>query len=49
MIISYQILHEILTYDYVTGLLYWKHRPEKYFPTLKSYKQWNGAWPGKKH
>ena len=42
-----KILLELLSYDPFTGKLFWKHRPEKYFPTWKSFRQWNGAWAGK--
>lgn len=47
MILTHEILKDLIFCNVETGKFYWKHRPEKYFPTYKSYKQWNGAWDGK--
>lgn len=45
--VTQSILIEILYYNPAGGKLFWKHRPQKYFPNYKSYKQWNGAWENK--
>lgn len=40
-------LKELLIYDCYSGKLFWKERPQSFFPTYKSFRQWNGAWAGK--
>lgn len=42
-----QDLHEILTYNPETGLLYWKPRPREMFERDRFHKAWNTRFAGK--
>lgn len=45
--VSPEILHEFLTYDPDTGLLFWKFRDRKWFKDDRSWRSWNGRLAGK--
>jgi len=46
--LTYELAHELLSSDFETGVLTWKHRDRKYFKTNRSYKCWNTKFSNKK-
>jgi len=42
-----KILSSIFDYDSVTGLLFWKPRPDNMFNSMRSCRAWNTRWGGK--
>lgn len=45
--ITFEILHEFLTYDPFTGNMYWKFRDRKWFESDRIWKSWNSKHAGK--
>lgn len=45
--LTFTDLWEILNYDFVTGRLFWRERPLKYFPHVKEWKRWNKRYANK--
>jgi len=45
--LTFTDLWEILNYDFVTGKLFWRERPFKYFPHVKEWKRWNKRYANK--
>ena len=44
---SVEILNDFLRYDKESGILYWKHRPRKYFDSDRKYSYWNKRFQNK--
>jgi hypothetical protein len=44
---SQTYLQECFTYDPITGVLTWKHRPPTHFVDYPHYATWNTRWAGK--
>lgn len=44
---SQEYLQECLHYNFFTGILTWKIRPLRHFPSVARMNIWNGAWAGK--
>jgi hypothetical protein len=44
---SQSYLYECFTYDYETGKLYWRDRPEQHFKTRQIFKMWNACFAHK--
>ena len=42
-----KIVRELLDYEPLTGLLWWKTRDRKWFATEHDWKAWNAQWAGK--
>jgi len=43
---STEYLRACFSYDPDTGILQWKHRPRRHFPSLKEWKRWNARFAG---
>ncbi|MBN7804882.1 HNH endonuclease [Agrobacterium rosae] len=40
------LLNDLLRYDHLTGVIFWKHRSRELFATTRAYKIWNGKHAG---
>ena len=47
MELTSDVLNQLLTYDEMTGRLYWKTRPEFFFPSKRPCNIWNTRYSGK--
>ena len=46
MVITKQLVRELLHYDAVNGVLTWKPRARKWFATDSAWKRWNSRYAG---
>lgn len=44
---SFEVLRDCLRYERKTGLLFWRFRPDDYFPTWQAAAKWNGKFAGR--
>lgn len=45
--LSADFVREALSYDHLSGKLFWKHRPMHHFASMRSYKSFNTKYAGK--
>ena len=45
--LTFNVLWEILNYDFGTGKLFWRERPRKYFKTDRHWNAWNVRFANK--